>query len=508
MAKEKNKGTHLAIGLFLGCVTLAALGQLYFYLFGPGQAMVRAQSTTNGGNVHGFAWSSNFGWVSFNCNQPSIPENTCATNSYGVSIDAVTGQFSGYAWSSNVGWIYFGPPEEMPEAIASSSAPAAPRQWPVYDFTDRRVTGWAKVVSMGPDEGWLDFTRNVPRQPGVRGTIDEATRQVRFDGFAWDGDATNRVGMGWLEFNSAQAGYVYAVDLTGPLVENLVAPIRTNEAACLSGDSKTIGVSFNYENNFKYCYDTGGTSTNLTTCRDDAHCFDRFGAAFPTCKPGRLAKYDLVLKSDAAGDEPEWPDSQSDEIGTTTFRTAEDGAGISFYSNNDANFHDQLQWGAIYHVWVRVWDENDQSAGWVSLNRADDGGWIIEDGDQTTFTMPQHNVPKVDFIWTPTNPSKEEIVTFEPTDATSTTAVYRSTDGEETTGVTPDAGQGDSWSWVFNNGNPASSTEEKPKVQMVNNGLTSITLTLQDGDGYQCTTPPKTFNANLKLPNWKEQNPK
>lgn len=496
----------MAIRLFLGMATLAALGQLYFYLFGPGYELVRAQSSTNGGNVHGYAWSSNFGWVSFNCNQTD--GNTCASNSYGVSIDAVTGQFSGYAWSSNVGWIYFGPPEEMPEAIASSSAPAAPRQWPVYDFSDRRVSGWAKVISMGVDEGWIDFTRSVlNHQPGIRGTIDDATKQVRFDGWAWDGDTTNTVGVGWLEFDTARPGYVYATGLTGPMPINLVAPLRTNDAACASGDSKTIGVSFNYENNYKYCYDGAGTATNLRTCRDDDHCSSRF-AGFPICKPGRMAKYDFVLKADVAGDEPSWPGASADEVGTTTFRVADNAAGISFYSSNDATFDSQIAWGTKYHVWVRVWDEKDQTAGWVSMNRLDDGGWIVEDGDQTTFTMPRHNVPRVDFTWTPDNPSKEEIVTFEPTDSTSTTAVYRDTAGEETIGIRPDTSAGDAWSWIFNNGNPAASTEERPKVQMVNNGLTAITLALTDSDGYRCTTSPKTFNANLKLPDWKEKNPK
>ncbi len=505
--RQKNTGIGLATNLFLGLVTLAALGQLYFYLFGPGYELVRAQSTTNGGNVHGYAWSSNFGWVSFNCNQTD--SNTCASHPYGVSIDAVTGQFSGYAWSSNAGWIYFGPPEEMAEVIASSSSPNSPHQWPVYSFTDRRVRGWAKVVSMPGDEGWIDFTRDTDNyQPGIRGTIDDATKQVRFDGWAWDGDAAKKAGVGWIEFSSARPGFVYATGLTGPMATNLVSPIRTLDAACASGDSKTIGVSFNYENNYKYCYNAAGDTTNSRTCRDDEHCSDRFGASYPTCKQGRMAKYDFVLKSDVAGNEPSWPAASGDEVGTTTYRIAENNAGISFYSNNDADFNDQIAWGAKYHVWVRTWDENDQTSGWVSLDRTDDGGWIIEDGDQTTFTMPEHSVPRVAFTWTPANPSKEEIVTFEPTDSTSTTAVYRGTAGEETIGVRPDTASGDSWSWIFNNGNPATSTEERPKVQMVNNGLTSITLTLRDADGYQCTSTPQTFNANLKLPNWKENNPK
>ena len=54
------------------------------------------------GNVSGYAWSPNIGWLSFNCdNNPP-----CAQN-YGVSINPSTGLFSGYAWSPNIGWVSF-----------------------------------------------------------------------------------------------------------------------------------------------------------------------------------------------------------------------------------------------------------------------------------------------------------------------------------------------------------------------------------------------------------------
>ena len=52
-------------------------------------------------NVCGWAWNSDFGWLSFNCEN----EGTCGANNYGVDIDEETGNFSGFAWSNNIGWI-------------------------------------------------------------------------------------------------------------------------------------------------------------------------------------------------------------------------------------------------------------------------------------------------------------------------------------------------------------------------------------------------------------------
>jgi hypothetical protein len=49
------------------------------------------------------AWAENAGWISFSCETTS----SCATASYGVTIDPVSGEFAGRAWGENVGWISF-----------------------------------------------------------------------------------------------------------------------------------------------------------------------------------------------------------------------------------------------------------------------------------------------------------------------------------------------------------------------------------------------------------------
>ena len=53
------------------------------------------------GNLAGYAWGENVGWINFD---PNVPGDA---NDYGVTIDS-EGNFSGYAWGENIGWINFG----------------------------------------------------------------------------------------------------------------------------------------------------------------------------------------------------------------------------------------------------------------------------------------------------------------------------------------------------------------------------------------------------------------
>ena len=50
-----------------------------------------------------WAWSENFGWISFNCSN----DNSCASSDYGVTVATSTGEFNDYAYSENIGWISF-----------------------------------------------------------------------------------------------------------------------------------------------------------------------------------------------------------------------------------------------------------------------------------------------------------------------------------------------------------------------------------------------------------------
>ncbi len=62
-------------------------------------------SVTNDGmgNLSGWGWSDEFGWVSFDCNNHS----GCGASNYRVTIDPNNGTFANYAWNDVVGWISF-----------------------------------------------------------------------------------------------------------------------------------------------------------------------------------------------------------------------------------------------------------------------------------------------------------------------------------------------------------------------------------------------------------------
>ncbi len=54
------------------------------------------------GNISGWAWNDNIGWISFNCEDLGV----CATSNYKVTITD-KGEMHGWAWNDNIGWISF-----------------------------------------------------------------------------------------------------------------------------------------------------------------------------------------------------------------------------------------------------------------------------------------------------------------------------------------------------------------------------------------------------------------
>ena len=51
------------------------------------------------GDLYGFAWSPNTGWINFGW------ATLDPGNPHRPRVDLVTGKFHGYAWSANSGWI-------------------------------------------------------------------------------------------------------------------------------------------------------------------------------------------------------------------------------------------------------------------------------------------------------------------------------------------------------------------------------------------------------------------
>ena len=140
-------------------------------------------------NVSGWAWSSNIGWISFNCTNLI----SCLVSDYGVNIDPDTGLISGYAWSENIGWVSFneadlvGCPSGVCKAIISGG---------LTGTFPKAVSGWAKVLSTN---GWIHLADS------SYGAQVESNGD--FSGWAWGGES-----IGWIHW----VGPTYKVSVQLP----------------------------------------------------------------------------------------------------------------------------------------------------------------------------------------------------------------------------------------------------------------------------------------------------
>ncbi len=74
---------------------------------GPHNADGSCPNGDASGNLTGWGWNDQIGWISFNCDESTQGgSNICAQSNYKVSINA-NGDFSGWAWNDLDGWISF-----------------------------------------------------------------------------------------------------------------------------------------------------------------------------------------------------------------------------------------------------------------------------------------------------------------------------------------------------------------------------------------------------------------
>ncbi|MFA6257660.1 MAG: hypothetical protein WC671_01465 [Candidatus Paceibacterota bacterium] len=158
---------------------------LMFGIFCFSPLMVSASSTDS---MSGWAWSSNIGWISFNCTNDS----SCATSDYGVNKNA-DGTLTGYAWSSNIGWIKFGG-----FIISDFPTNGTGTQQINAKINGNNLQGWAKALSGGDGssgwDGWISFSGTTPNY-GVSLTGDN------FSGYAWGSEV-----VGWVDFSGVIIG--------------------------------------------------------------------------------------------------------------------------------------------------------------------------------------------------------------------------------------------------------------------------------------------------------------
>lgn len=160
----------------------------------------------------GWAWSSNIGWISFNCTN----EGVCSTFNYGVTVEQPSAgkkKLSGFAWSSNIGLVTFNEAD-------LGGCPGPPCKAEV-DFLDGAVSGWARAWSCispgctGGWDGWIHLSGPTYSSPDLSGnggvTLNKTSCQLL--GNAWGG-GDNANFPGWIKFRgTAGDGSPYGVDL-------------------------------------------------------------------------------------------------------------------------------------------------------------------------------------------------------------------------------------------------------------------------------------------------------
>ncbi|MCA9355945.1 hypothetical protein H6790_00370 [Candidatus Nomurabacteria bacterium] len=131
-------------------------------------------------------------------------------SNYGVNVDPLTGNMSGYAWSSEVGWISFNE-GGCPEGTCT----------PKVDLASGDITGWARVLAHGDDwDGWISLSCDNSGIFGCSGIFGGSSYGVsvpdlygagQFSGYAW-GDEV----VGWTKFSGPT--YSVVVDMDQPQV--------------------------------------------------------------------------------------------------------------------------------------------------------------------------------------------------------------------------------------------------------------------------------------------------
>jgi len=227
--------------------------------------VVSASSTDN---MSGWAWSSNIGWISFNCT--NIPSSCpTPTTGYGVNEDT-SGNITGYAWSPNIGWISFNrvmtgnPPSNDINPGTGAIAMVS---------TTGVVTGWAKALSADGNgwDGWISLSGTATNGSpyGVTLTDKGSTLPSQYTcttDCAWGSDV-----VGWVDFSGViigpgtgncsdgiQNGDETGIDIGGRC--NNLPTVSIPKSAGITATSATLGATIDSLGNPPADCNTGGCS--------------------------------------------------------------------------------------------------------------------------------------------------------------------------------------------------------------------------------------------------------
>lgn len=239
-----------------------------------------AQAAT--GNVSGFAWSSNIGWISF--------KGVAGGTNYGLNFvddpdDSGRAGFftpNSYVWSSNIGWINF-------SSDYSGSYPDTDtaNHHGVEVESDGSVTGWARACSVFGPGTCLPVPGNCPTEPqtGMRcnserggwdgwikmNATSDPTKNVHLVGNEFRGYAWGATVVGWIDFcpTSGTAGCV-SLDSITPICSAIPSPAElsagTVSVVWSASDPQPVA---NYKFDWSWVSDLSSSSGDLVPVTDN-----------------------------------------------------------------------------------------------------------------------------------------------------------------------------------------------------------------------------------------------
>jgi hypothetical protein len=157
------------------------------------------------------------GWVSFNCtNDPNC------NNDYGVNIEP-NGDLMGYAWSSNYGWLKFGDLSGFPSGAGVSTGNAR--------LSGNELQGWARFCAGAADPVSCEGTTPNPLNGGWDGWVSlkgpgygvelnpdpQDPGASILSGYAWGGNDGGKNIVGWINFSTDFSDVIYD-PVVGPTV--------------------------------------------------------------------------------------------------------------------------------------------------------------------------------------------------------------------------------------------------------------------------------------------------
>lgn len=152
-----------------------------------------------------------------------------------------------------------------------------------------------------------------------------------------------------------------------------------------------------------------------------------------------------------------------------------------------------LAFNTLHYARVRTWDNPTSVSPWATMTLCSGSGC---QAGNTSWRTPQHAYPSnIDFSWTPSNASVNQVVQF-----TNTAICYA-------LGNTPAACA--SWAWTFGDG--GTGVLSNPTHTYTSEGSFPVTFSVTDAQGYTCpqgTPLTKTISIQKKIPVWKEVAPR